>query len=140
MAGRILRGVNLIAKNHYVACTVLVKDEEDRYVFLVKKEVEGFSFPATEVLPKKTGLACIIERIKEVLHIDVEKLELNELTNAVVQNHSVPLFVFIYDNESHPSPQDLLKDNSELSWEHSEKITKTLEDWEISGVPQFLLI
>ena len=55
----------MIAKNHYVACTVLVKDEEDRYVFLVKKEEEGFSFPATEVLPKKTGLACIIDRMKD---------------------------------------------------------------------------
>ncbi|WP_256864612.1 hypothetical protein [Marinilactibacillus piezotolerans] len=130
----------MIAKNHYVACTVLVKDEEDRYVFLVKKEEEGFSFPATEVLPKKTGLACIIDRMKEVLLLEVEKLELNELTNAVVENHRVPLFVFTYEDEQLRTPLDLLPDNSELSWEHSEKITKTLKEWEISGVPQFLLI
>ncbi|MFC6464459.1 NUDIX domain-containing protein [Marinilactibacillus sp. GCM10026970] len=130
----------MIAKNHYVACTVLVKDEDDRYVFLVKKESKGFSFPATEVKPKKTALACIIERMKEVLSIDVEKLELNELTNAVVQDNRVPLFVFTYEDESVKSPLELLIDDNELTWEHSEKITKTLEDWEISGVPQFLLI
>ncbi|WP_225743523.1 NUDIX domain-containing protein [Marinilactibacillus sp. Marseille-P9653] len=130
----------MIAKNHYVACTVLVKDENDRYVFLVKKESKGFSFPATEVKPKKTALACIIERMKEVLSIDVEKLELNELTNAVVQDNRVPLFVFTYEDESVKNPLELLTDDNELTWEHSEKITKTLEDWEISGVPQFLLI
>ncbi|GEQ33188.1 hypothetical protein ACEN4P_09290 [Marinilactibacillus psychrotolerans] len=130
----------MIAKNHYVACTVLVKDENDRFVFLVKKEAEGFSFPATEVLPRKTGLACIIDRMKEVLLLDAEKLELNELTNAVVANHRVPLFVFNYEDEKIKSPMELLPEDSELSWEHSEKITKTLKDWEISGVPQFLLI
>ncbi|API90287.1 hypothetical protein BKP56_06675 [Marinilactibacillus sp. 15R] len=129
-----------MAKNRYVACTVLVKDEDDRFVFLVKKEAEGFSFPATEVLPRKTGLACIIDRMKEVLLLDVEKLELNELTNAVVANHRVPLFVFNYEDEQIKSPMELLPEDSELTWEHSEKITKTLKDWEISGVPQFLLI
>ena len=78
--------------------------------------------------------------MKEVLLLDAEKLELNELTNAVVANHRVPLFVFNYEDEKIKSPMELLPEDSELSWEHSEKITKTLKDWEISGVPQFLLI
>lgn len=118
----------------------MAKDENDRFVFLVKKEGDGFSFPATTVEPKKTGLACIIERIKETLAIEVEKLELNELTNAVVDGHSVPLFVFTYEDDSVDSPLQLLPEESSLSWLHSENLTQTLEEWEISGVPQFLLI
>lgn len=129
----------MIKENHYVACTILAQDVDGRYVFLVKKEEEGFSFPATHAEPKKTGLACVINRLKQIVHIDIEKLELSELTNAIVENHRIPLFVFSYDNAD-VSPQDLLPEDSELSWAHSENIIATLEQWEISGVPQFLLI
>lgn len=118
----------------------MAKDKNGRYVFLVNKEDTGFSFPATSVEPKKTGLACIIDRIKETLVVEVEKLELNELTNAVVNQHSVPLFVFTYEDDSLQDPEQLLPKGSSLSWLHSENLTKTLEEWEISGVPQFLLI
>lgn len=130
----------MIIEDHHVACTVLVKDEEGRYVFLVKREEEGFSFLATEVEHRKTGLACVLNRLKEMIKMDIEKLELNELTNAVVDNKSIPLFVFIYENNALDTPNDLLPKDSELSWVHSENIINTLEQWEISGVPQFLLI
>lgn len=130
----------MIAENHYVACTVMVNDENGRPVFLVRKETEGYSFPATTVEPKKTGLACVIERIKETLDIDVTHLELNELTNAVVEEHRVPLFVFSYLDEKVQNPMQLLPADSSLSWLHSENLTQTLEEWQISGVPQFLLI
>lgn len=130
----------MIAEQRYVACTIMAKDENGRYVFLVKQEENGFSFPATTVEPKKTGLACVIDQIKETLSVEVEKLELNELTNAVVDEHSVPLFVFTYEDDSVEDPRQLLPEGSSLSWLHSENLTQTLEEWEISGVPQFLLI
>lgn len=130
----------MIIEDHHVACTVLVKDEEGRYVFLVKRKEEGFSFLATEVEHRKTGLACVLNRLKEMIKMDIEKLELNELTNAVVDNKSIPLFVFIYENNALDTPNDLLPKDSELSWVHSENIINTLEQWKISGVPQFLLI
>ncbi|MER2064274.1 MAG: hypothetical protein ABS873_06450, partial [Alkalibacterium sp.] len=66
----------MIKGNHYVASTILVKDEEGRFVFLVKEEKDGYSFPASIVEPGKTGLACVINRMKEIVDIDIEKLEL----------------------------------------------------------------
>lgn len=130
----------LIKDNHCVASTVLVKDSDGRYVFLVKREENGYSFPATLVEPKKTGLACVISRLKELVNIKIENLELNELTNAVVNDKRIPLFVFIYEDEKVSSPAELLIEDSSLSWVHSEEIMPTLEEWKISGVPQFLLI
>lgn len=118
----------------------MVKDENGRYVFLVKQIEDGYSFPVTSVESKKTGLACIIESMKSMLHIEVENLELNELTNAVVNDHRVPLFVFTYEDDTIKNPNQLLPQNSGLSWLHSENLTHTLEEWELSGVPQFLLI
>ncbi|WP_423189756.1 NUDIX hydrolase [Alkalibacterium sp. f15] len=130
----------LIKDNHHVASTILVKDSDGRYVFLVKKEENGYSFPATRIEPKKTGLACMISRLKELVNIEIEKLELNELTNAIVNDNRVPLFVFIYEDENILSPDELLIEDSGLSWVHSDNIMSTLEEWKISGVPQFLLI
>lgn len=130
----------MIKENHYVASTILVKDTDGRYVFLVKKEEDGFSFPATLVEPRKTGLACVISRLKEIADIEIEKLELTELTNAIVNDDRIPLFVFIYEDDNLSSPYDLLIEDSELSWVHSDNIVSTLEQWKISGVPQFLLI
>ncbi|MDN6196093.1 MAG: NUDIX domain-containing protein [Alkalibacterium sp.] len=130
----------MIKENHYVASTILVKDEDGRYVFLVKEEKEGYSFPASIVEPEKTGLACVIKRLKEIVNIEIENLELNELTNAIVADDRIPLFVFTYENETFESPKNLLKDDSDLSWVNSENIIYTLEDWKISGVPQFLFI
>lgn len=130
----------MIKENHYVASTILVKDEEGRYVFLVKEEKDGYSFPASIVEPKKTGLACVINRLKEIVDIEIEKLELNELTNAVVNDIRIPLFVFVYEDDDLSSPEDLLIEDNGLSWVHSQNLISTLEDWKISGVPQFLLI
>lgn len=130
----------MIKENHYVASTILVKDEDGRYVFLVKEEKEGYSFPASIVEPEKTGLACVIKRLKEIVNIEIENLELNELTNAIVADDRISLFVFTYENETLESPKNLLKDDSDLSWVNSENIIYTLEDWKISGVPQFLFI
>ncbi|GAB2318658.1 hypothetical protein IRB23SM22_09160 [Alkalibacterium sp. s-m-22] len=130
----------MMKENHYVACTILVKDENGRYVFLVRKQDEGFAFLATTVKPKQTGLASVIDRLKQVSNLDIEKLELNELTNAIVDDNRIPLFVFIYENGDLDRPDDLLTENTDLSWVHSENVITTLEQWKISGVPQFLLI
>ncbi|MDZ7834308.1 MAG: hypothetical protein U5K84_02290 [Alkalibacterium sp.] len=82
----------------------------------------------------------MINRLKEIVDIEIEKLELTELTNAIVNDDRIPLFVFMYEDETLSSPYDLLIEDSELSWVHSDNIVSTLEQWKISGVPQFLLI
>lgn len=130
----------MMRENHYVACTIMVKDTDGRYVFLVSEEKDGYAFLATQIKPERTGLASVIDRLKEVASFKIDYLELNELTNAVVKNTSIPLFVFLYDDEEATDPNDLLLEETDLSWVHSENVISTLEQWKISGVPQFLLI
>lgn len=132
--------MNVMKENHYVACTIMVKSKDGRYVFLVRQEDKGFSFLATQVKPKETGLASVINRLKEVCNLNIEKLELNELTNAIVEENRIPLFVFIYEDDELVDPEQLLTDDCDLSWVHSDNVISTLEQWKISGVPQFLLI
>lgn len=130
----------MMRENHYVACTIMVKDEDGRYVFLVSEETDGYAFLATQVKPERTGLASVIDRLREVTSFKIENLELNELTNAVVKDTSIPLFVFLYEDDDSIEPAEMLLDKTNLSWVHSENVISTLEQWKISGVPQFLLI
>lgn len=124
-------------EKRWVAGTIMAKGPEGKYVFLVKEEAELHSFPTTEISDAKTGLACIIDQLKLILPIDASDLNLYELTNAVVNDNRIPLFVFELYNEE--IDHSLLTENNKhsLSWLHSDDLTKTLEKWEISGVPQF---
>ncbi|MER2173861.1 MAG: hypothetical protein ABS911_04205 [Carnobacterium sp.] len=126
-----------MTEKRWVAGTIMAKGPEGKYVFLVKVEAEVHSFPTTEISDVKTGLATILEALKTILPIKATDLNLYELTNAVVNDNRIPLFVFeLYDEEA---DYRLLTEhgNNSLTWLHSDDLTKTLEKWEISGVPQF---
>lgn len=126
-----------MTEKRWVAGTIMAKGPEGKYVFLVKEEAELHTFPTTEISDAKTGLACIIDNLKTILPIEASDLNLYELTNAVVNDKRIPLFVFGFHNEE--IDHSLLTENNDhnLSWLHSDDLTKTLEKWEISGVPQF---
>ncbi len=121
---------------HSVACTVIAKDGEGDYVFLLENQSKGYGFLNTEVSKNKTGLASIIEKVKAELKVSVAELELFELTNAVVEKNRIPLFVFSCRNEELDF-NDLLVEGSTLSWQHTENLSRTFKKWQISGVPQF---
>lgn len=126
-----------MTEKRWVAGTIMAKGPEGKYVFLVKAEAEVHSFPTTEISDVKTGLATILEALKTILPIKATDLNLYELTNAVVNDNRIPLFVFeLYDEEADYRLLTESGDNS-LTWLHSDELTKTLENWEISGVPQF---
>lgn len=126
-----------MTEKRWVAGTIMAKGPEGKYVFLVKVEAEVHSFPTTEISDVKTGLATILETLKTILPIKATDLNLYELTNAVVNDNRIPLFVFeLYDEEADYRLLTERGDHS-LTWLHSDELTKTLEKWEISGVPQF---
>ncbi|SIO00513.1 hypothetical protein SAMN05878443_0908 [Carnobacterium alterfunditum] len=126
-----------MTEKRWVAGTIMAKDPEGKYVFLVKKETDMDFFTATEINSAKTGLASIIDKLKTVLPIEASDLKLYELTNAIVNDDRIPLFVFEFLNEE--VNYRLLTENNDRSlfWLDSDELTKTLERWEISGVPQF---
>ena len=61
-----------------------------------------------------------------------------ELTNAIVADVRIPLFVFEL-TENLDDLESLLKVSKDdtLSWQHTDAIRGALSTWEISGVPQF---
>lgn len=124
-------------EERWVAGTIMAKGPEGKYVFLVKKETEMDFFTTTEINSTKTGLACIIDKLKTILPIEASDLKLYELTNAIVNDKRIPLFVFEFLNEDTNHRLLTANNDSSLFWLDSNELTKTLERWEISGVPQF---
>ncbi|WP_034550950.1 hypothetical protein [Carnobacterium funditum] len=120
-----------------VAGTIMTHNPEGKYVFLVENENEKLSFPVTQILDTQTGLACILEELKQKLAIDIHNLNLFELTNAVVNGKNIPLFVFEVANKEIQVDDILKEDLLQLSFVQSGALTEALEGWEISGVPQF---
>ena len=120
-----------------VAGTIMAHNPDGKYVFLVNNEDAKYSFPVTQILDTQTGLACILEELKQKLAIDIHNLNLFELTNAVVNGINIPLFVFEVANKE-IDVNSILKENLfNLSFVQSDALTEALEEWEISGVPQF---
>lgn len=126
-----------MTEKQWVAGTIMTHGPEDKYVFLVNKENKKNSFPVTQILEKKTGLACILAEFKKLLAIDIQQLNLFELTNAVIEGESIPLFVFEVANKETEINEILKEDLAYLSFVQSDALTETLTEWEITGVPQF---
>lgn len=128
-----------MTEERLVAGTIMAHSKDGKYVFLVEKVMENFSFPVTSICNGRTGLGCILESIKQKLKIEAISLDLCELTNAVVDGNKIPLFVFELADEK-IDVKDIIKDNGQsLSWQHSEVLTKTLGEWKIDGVPQYIV-
>ena len=128
-------------EKQWVAGTVMTMDQEGRSVFLVSNktgETANFSFPSAKIAENRTGLASNLEDLKHKLTIDVSSLHLFELTNAIVADVRIPLFVFEL-TENLDDLESLLKVSKDdtLSWQHTDAIRGALSTWEISGVPQF---
>ncbi|MBM6615786.1 hypothetical protein JTF06_12910 [Desemzia sp. RIT804] len=120
-----------------VAGTVMAQAFNGKYVFLVKNQEELYKLPTTPISDNKTGLACIIEELKTILDIEGSSLDLYELTNSVVNDSRVPLFVFAL-NKKFTELNELLKENStHYAWMPSDTLIETLENMDISGVPIF---
>lgn len=126
-----------MTEKRWVAGTIMAKGPDGKYVFLVKKETEMDFLTTTEINSTKTGLACILDKLKTILPIEASDLKLFELTNAIVNDDRIPLFVFELLNEEVNHRLFTESNDSSLVWQHSGELTKTLERWEISGVPQF---
>lgn len=120
----------------YLGYTIISKRTDGKLMFLVNQEQEDFIFPTTCHEETYTGLAAIIDVIKETLNLKMNQLELIELTNAVVKERHLPLFVFDYDNHA-TEVSELLLPDSKLEWRPSDDLTDTLKEFEIAGAPYF---
>lgn len=128
----------MVKNQSFLLYTVIVKRADGRMMFLVENDRDQeseFIFPVTASTKAETGLATVINNLTDILSLDVEKLELAELTNACISELSIPLFVFNYEYDS--DPDELLKDLEQFEWQFSVNFKDTLQKYDISGVPSF---
>lgn len=115
-----------------IAGTIMLTMVDGRKKFLVNKCQDEQHLVSAIAQPEKTGLASILERLKEEVHLDVTQLTLLELTNGVIQGQSVPLFVF-EAVEAHVA-MTLPK---EYVWEDFKHFQQIVQKFEIEGMPSF---
>lgn len=128
----------MVDSQSFLLYTVIIKGSDGRMMFLVENDHEvksEFTFPRITSTSVGTGLATVINDLTKVLNIDIEELELAELTNACINDLRLPLFVFSYDYDS--DPNELLNKQTDYTWQFSESFTGILQKYDISGVPSF---
>lgn len=125
-------------KKHLVAGTVMAQAYNGKYVFLVKSNEDSYELPMAPISNDKTGMACIIDELKNILNVDGSTIDLYELTNSVVKDSRVPLFVFTLNKQFTELNELFKKEHAgSYDWMPSEALTKALENMDISGVPIF---
>ncbi|MFV0561127.1 MAG: hypothetical protein ACK5NA_10525 [Enterococcus sp.] len=115
-----------------VAGTIMLHLEDGSKKFLVHSVGDSLEFTLANFTDGRTGLANILNFLKETVHIDVNSIRLLELTNTHIDQENVPLFVFETDQMT--QVKDLAND---YYWEGPDKMRTVLGTYEVAGVPFF---
>lgn len=118
--------------NKRVAGTIMLHLQDGSKKFLMYSNKNQVDFAITNFGNEVTGLASILQFFKETVHIDVNDIQLVELTNTHFANENIPLFVFEVDEEKY---QANLAEH--FIWEKPDKLRAALGDITIEGVPFF---
>lgn len=124
-------GVGVLG-NQLVAGTVMLNAANGDKRFLVKKYHENFEFVKTHIDEDLTSLACILKELKSHVMMDVDTIDLLELTNIEVNSKKVPLFVFEVEETA---TNNQIAEN--YVWETPNILRNVLKEFQISGVPIF---
>lgn len=128
----------MLDSQSFLLYTVIIKCTDGKMMFLVKNDHEtenGFIFPNIASTSMGTGLATVIDDLSNVLKVEMEELDLAELTNACINDLRLPLFVFSYEYDS--DPNELLTNHEGYEWQFFDNFAETLQKYDISGVPSF---
>ncbi|HBM6712088.1 TPA: hypothetical protein LY853_000243 [Enterococcus faecium] len=115
-----------------VAGTIMLHLEDGTKKYLVHSIDDKLEFALAELSEGKTGLANILNFLKEIVHIDVSKISLMELTNTHIKEENVPLFVF--ETEQKNQREEL---GEGYIWEEPGQMRSVLGTYEVEGVPFF---
>lgn len=116
-----------------VAGTIFFNVAKGDKKFLVHEGEQGNQFLVVDVCDGKTGLASIVEEIKDRFNLDASQFELVDLTNIRAKESSMPLFVFEMNHGIELEP-DL---PNEFQWEELSALKDILATFDLAGVPIF---
>jgi len=118
--------------NKKVAGTVILHLEDGSKKFLIRTTEDRFTLAFTDFSDEQTGLANILQVLKEEVKLDIKNIQLVELTNGQIQDANVPLFVF--ETRENQQQADL---PNEYYWAKAQTFREIIQDMDIEGMPFF---
>lgn len=113
-----------------ISGTIMLHLEDGSKRFLVHEDGNTKEFARTDTQAGNTVLASFLNFLKEKLLIDVNNINLMELTNTQSRGQSMPLYVFEMQGTTTALPQNYL-------WETPDSLREILSSVQIEGVPLF---
>lgn len=115
-----------------VAGTVMLHLQNGSKRFLMHTDGDKVELASTEFSDDRTGLANILELLKDAAHLDVNQINLVELTNGHIEDQNIPLFVFEMEEAENSSEVA-----QEFHWEEPQTFREIMNNYKIEGVPFF---
>lgn len=119
-------------ENKQIAATVILRRNDGSKRFLTENQAQGQSLLLVENDTMHTGLANVLQNIKENVHLDVFQLRLVELTNAKIADKRMPFFVFEVKEEDID-----IRLPAQYSWKEAKYFMQMISEFELQGMPIF---
>ncbi len=119
-------------ENKQIAATVILHRNDGSKRFLTENQAQGQSLLLVENDTMHTGLANVLQNIKENVHLDVFQLRLVELTNAKIADKRMPIFVFEVKEEDID-----ISLPAQYSWKEAKYFMQVISEFEVQGMPIF---
>ena len=119
-------------ENKQIAATVILHKNDGSKRFLTENQAQGQSLLLVENDTMHTGLANVLQNIKENVHLDVFQLRLVELTNAKIADKRMPIFVFEVKEEDID-----IRLPAQYSWKEAKYFMQMISEFEVQGMPIF---
>lgn len=119
-------------ENKQIAATVILHRNDGSKRFLTENQAQGQSLLLVENDTMHTGLANVLQNIKENVHLDVFQLRLVELTNAKIADKRMPIFVFEVNEEDID-----IRLPAQYSWKEAKYFMQMISEFELQGMPIF---
>ena len=119
-------------ENKQIAATVILHRNDGSKRFLTENQAQGQSLLLVENDTMHTGLANVLQNIKENVHLDVFQLRLVELTNAKIADKRMPIFVFEVKEEDID-----IRLPAQYSWKEAKYFMQMISEFEVQGMPIF---
>lgn len=119
-------------ENKQIAATVILHKIDGSKRFLTENQSHGQSLLMIENDTMHTGLANVLQNIKENVCLDVFQLRLVELTNAKIVDKRMPVFVF----EAKEEDIDIQLP-TQYSWKEPKDFMQMISEFELQGMPIF---
>ncbi|EOT40311.1 hypothetical protein I568_01208 [Enterococcus columbae DSM 7374 = ATCC 51263] len=120
-------------ENKQIAATVILNKADGSKRFLMHQTSEQSTLIVANVDEEKTGLANVLQVLKEKVAIDVYQLQLVELTNGIIKDKRMPIFVF----EMNENQEMNVALPTGFTWQDPQYFMDRIAKFEVKGMPLF---